>query len=381
MRPRLSSRLTVAVVAVAAIALGGTWAGASLHHRATKVREFHGCLDYKTGALTDVFLTAGHRCAAGFNPVTWSQTGPQGLPGANGSNGTSILTSAGVPTGACSTGDTDLDLQSDEIYSCVNALWSDSNTSLRGASGPSGRPGLTGPQGPVGATGAAGAQGPAGPQGPAGATGATGTPGATGPAGPGAVAYSTPGTFTYTAPAGVTTIEVVAIGAGGGGGTSGASITGGGGGGGATITGLLTVTSPCTVAVGQGGAAGGGAGASSSVTCGTNEVSAGGGGGGGNASSSTNGTPGGGGVGVFTGPIVVGLSNLPGYAGGSPFTCDNAPASSGGNSGGGTGGDTGGVANCTTPSGGVGGGGFSSSFSGNGTPGGDGYVEIIPIEG
>jgi hypothetical protein len=175
---------------------------------------------------------------------------------------------------------------------------------------------------------------------------------------------------TYTAPSGVTLVEVEVWGAGGGGGLHG------GGGGGATVTGLLPATSSCSVVAGSGGAGGAGlgqsgvAGAQSSVTCGTNSVTAGGGGGGAGGASTGGGS---GGTGSFAGSAV-GLTDLSGATGGD---C------SGGNNGGGSGGagcqanqGTGGAA-------GIGGGGedFEDSqlFSGN-PNGGNGEVVIVPVQ-
>ena len=66
--------------------------------------------------------------------------------------------------------------------------------------------------------------------------------------------FGTPGTFSWTAPAGVTSVSVVAIGGGGGGG-GGYHGAGGGGGGGLAYTNNIPVTSgqAYTVVVGAGG--------------------------------------------------------------------------------------------------------------------------------
>jgi hypothetical protein len=99
----------------------------------------HGCYKKNVGNLRLVDPSAGGTCRPSETTISWSQTGPQGPAGPQGS--------AGPP-------------------------------------GPKGDTGATGPQGPAGPTGAAGPQGPAGPkgdtgpqgpQGPAGAAGATGS--------------------------------------------------------------------------------------------------------------------------------------------------------------------------------------------------------------
>jgi hypothetical protein len=42
-----------------------------------------------------------------------------------------VLTSDGAPTGDCTSGDTDIDLTTGEVYSCVSASWSDSDQSIK----------------------------------------------------------------------------------------------------------------------------------------------------------------------------------------------------------------------------------------------------------
>lgn len=72
----------------------------------------------------------------------------------------------------------------------------------------------------------------------------------------GEVAYTTPGTYSWTAPAGVTSVCVVCVGGGGGGGTSGADASSGGGGGGLGWKNNITVVPGTSydVVVGSGGA-------------------------------------------------------------------------------------------------------------------------------
>ena len=42
-----------------------------------------------------------------------------------------MLTSDDTPTGDCTTGDTDVDLTTGEVYSCVSASWTDSGHSIK----------------------------------------------------------------------------------------------------------------------------------------------------------------------------------------------------------------------------------------------------------
>lgn len=86
-------------------------------------------------------------------------TGPAGMPGTNGNdgkdgapgtNGSNVSTSDSAPTGACITGDTDVDLSTGEVWSCVNLAWQDTNHTIKGDKGDTGN---TGPVGPVGPSG------------------------------------------------------------------------------------------------------------------------------------------------------------------------------------------------------------------------------------
>ena len=86
--------------------------------------------------------------------------GPAGSQGSAGSNGASVLTSAAVPTDACTTGDSNLDLENGEVYTCTASVWVDTGNSLEGPQGPQGVQGiqgLAGPQGPAGSDGTDGA--------------------------------------------------------------------------------------------------------------------------------------------------------------------------------------------------------------------------------
>ena len=150
--------------------------------------------------------------------------------------------------------------------------------------------------------------------------------------------YSTPGTYTFTVPAGVTSITVSCWGGGGaGGGVNGQTKAGGGGEGGSFVRGKITVTpgATYTVVVASGGAgansANGGSGQASSFS-----VSGGGttlfnaiGGIGGSAGNNF----GSGGNATNTGNIVSG-SSTSNFYGGNGGTATNASTSSSGGGGG-----------------------------------------------
>ncbi len=112
---------------------------------------FYACL--KSGSLSDV-STSSQSCASGYQPVTWSATGPQGAAGPQGVAGPK---GAAGPQGAAGP---------------------------RGIAGPQG---VAGARGAVGPQGAAGSRGTEGAQGVAGPRGAVGPRGVIGPQGPGAI--------------------------------------------------------------------------------------------------------------------------------------------------------------------------------------------------
>lgn len=90
-------------------------------------------------------------------------------------------------------------------------------------------------------------------------------------------AFTTPGTTTFTVPAGVTTVSAVVVGGGGGGSASTLAsngISGGGGGGGGLSYGTFSVTAgeTLTVIVGAGGTGGTGAGNNNATAGGTSEI-------------------------------------------------------------------------------------------------------------
>ena len=177
------------------------------------------------------------------------------------------------------------------------------------------------------------------------------------------VTFDAVGTFSWTAPPGVTSVTYLVVAGGGGGG----GVVGGGGGAGGVLSGTLTVI-PGTVypiTVGSGGI--GGAGVSpGTATAGANsvfstETAIGGGAGGPSATNGGNGGSGGGGGGGNTGLITGGNGTAgQGNSGGSNNSETSSPFPSGGGGGAGT---AGGNAASSTVSG-AGGNGVANSISG-----------------
>jgi PKD repeat protein len=197
------------------------------------------------------------------------------------------------------------------------------------------------------------------------------------------VSFTTIGTTSWTAPAGVTSIEYLVVAGGGGGGRGGA---GGGAGGFRTASGYAVIpTTSYTVTVGAGGA-GGTAGAGNTVgKSGSNSVFAtitanGGGGGGGRNAADYNGLAGGSGGGATrTGAVGtgnqgnnggLGLNTLGGGGGGAFGIGANAIGTTAGNGGAGTASSITGVS--VTYAGGGGGGAPTGSTNGLGGSGGGG---------
>jgi hypothetical protein len=98
---------------------------------------YYACL--KGGKLTSVG-TLPPNCKAPAIPISWG----------NGTNGTNVLTSPGTPYGNCNSGDTDIALSTDEIWTCLAGNWTDTDANIQGAAGPQGPTGPQGPQGPSG---------------------------------------------------------------------------------------------------------------------------------------------------------------------------------------------------------------------------------------
>lgn len=201
------------------------------------------------------------------------------------------------------------------------------------------------------------------------------------------LSYTTPGSYTWTVPDGVTSIQVVAIGGGGGHGSAN-------GGGGGVVTAILSVTAGDTLALDVGGGGGGRAGGgSSNVNAGAaNQIIAGGGGGsgGGAGGNSTGGHGGGAGSGSGSngnaGNPTAGDGGSGGTGGaGGPSGGGNAGGAGGNGNGGrgGAGGDggAGGIGGAGAGTGGAGGNECCGGGGGGGYGGGGGAGSGIGGDG
>lgn len=143
------------VVASAAVLVGAVAvvAGATGSNTTSGTLRYSACLQASTKTLVNVVINQAAVCSSGERSISWNAAGPRGATGAAGTNGYSIVTSAGAPSGSCTTGDSDVDLASGEVYACASSAWSDTGSSLRGPSGAVGARGATGPEGPAGANG------------------------------------------------------------------------------------------------------------------------------------------------------------------------------------------------------------------------------------
>jgi hypothetical protein len=113
----------------------------------TPSTTYYACLSNVGGVLNKVNTKAPPKCGVGSKNIKWSQIGPAGTHGTNGTNGTIVVTSPGAPSGACTTGDTDIDLANGEVNSCVTSAWNDSGSSVEGPAGSPGPSTLTALQG------------------------------------------------------------------------------------------------------------------------------------------------------------------------------------------------------------------------------------------
>lgn len=162
--------------------------------------------------------------------------------------------------------------------------------------------------------------------------------------------FTAAGTTTWTAPAGVTSVEYLVVGGGGGGANGYDNAGGGGGGAGMVLTGTLSVTpgQSYTVTVGAGGAGGADTRTNNAGTAGSNSVF-----------SSITALGGGYGLGSRTGGVA-GVAQV-----GSSSSATGGSGSGGGAGGKGGGGSVGNGSSNSGATGGSGGSGTASSITGN----------------
>jgi hypothetical protein len=128
----LKLRTVALIVVVAALVTAGTTLGVTKASAQGPNVTYYACL--AKGKLTNVGTTAP-TCKSSATQISWNS---QGATGTDGTNGTSFVTSPTMPAGACSNGDTDLELDNDDLWTCVGGSWSNTGTSVQGAQGAQG---------------------------------------------------------------------------------------------------------------------------------------------------------------------------------------------------------------------------------------------------
>jgi hypothetical protein len=135
-----------------AIAVVGAVGGYAYAAGTTVNQQYTGCL--LSGAISNVAIGAAplKSCNKPGVQISWSQTGPQGLPGADGvkgtdgKNGNTILNGIAAPPSSVGiVGDFYLDTQAETLYGPKSGGgWPASGTSLIGPKGDKGDPGTAG---------------------------------------------------------------------------------------------------------------------------------------------------------------------------------------------------------------------------------------------
>ena len=130
---RLRRYLGVAVAT--AVIVGGAFEIAGVATAGPPPPTFSACVAHATGSLYGTTTNGTPTCFPHDSVISWNEQGPPGM------NGSSIVTSAGAPTGACTTGNTDVDLGNGEVFTCTASAWVDTGSSIKGPKGDSGAPG------------------------------------------------------------------------------------------------------------------------------------------------------------------------------------------------------------------------------------------------
>jgi hypothetical protein len=172
MRPLTKRMRLLSIGAAAGLTLGlvGTAAAVTISH--SPAAPYRACSNAKSvlsvevhgkcpaGTVLVIVGAKGAPGAIGDNGINGARgpkgatgargkTGPKGAAGANGTNGASVRITAGVPIGSCTTGDSDVDLATGEVYTCTTGAWVNSSYSIMGPAGAKGAMGATGPAGPA----------------------------------------------------------------------------------------------------------------------------------------------------------------------------------------------------------------------------------------
>jgi hypothetical protein len=137
--------LTIGALAAVAVVVAAGYGYAAI---TADNQTYTGCL--QNGELTNVAIGADPFKACGKNAtkISWSQTGPQGLPGTNGTNGTNgtdgvSVTSAAEAAGAnCASGGSKFTAANGVTYTCNGAK---GDKGEQGIQGEKGDPGVTTP--------------------------------------------------------------------------------------------------------------------------------------------------------------------------------------------------------------------------------------------
>jgi hypothetical protein len=137
---KVTRRFTIGAVAAVLVGSGLAATGIVAVATATPSPTYTACLTTLGGALYNVTTNGTPKCLGKDKTITWSQTGPQGAAGANGA---SVVTSTGVPSGMCTTGNTDIDVANGDVYTCAASAWGSSVGSIEGPEGPAGSGGGT----------------------------------------------------------------------------------------------------------------------------------------------------------------------------------------------------------------------------------------------
>jgi hypothetical protein len=124
------------------MAVGGYFATNALTAAGTTTSvTYYGCVIASSGTLSDVTTNGTPpTCPPNSRLISFNSGGSSGT---NGTNGSSVVTSSGVPSGTCTTGNTDIDLANGEVYTCTSSAWMDTGSTVKGTNGTNGANGAS----------------------------------------------------------------------------------------------------------------------------------------------------------------------------------------------------------------------------------------------